>query len=383
MPLLPGLRRRAAVGALLLLLGATVAACSGSTTTPTTQTPTASSTVWLCRPGAVPDPCAVPLIVTRVEADGTTSVVTPHVPADPPADCFYVYPTVSTESGDNADLRIQPAETNAAEQQAAPFSQVCRVWAPMYRQATLGPLLSAGVGTATRLRALQTAYDSLSSAFEDYLAHDNHGRPIVFIGHSQGTVMLIRLLRQHFDAEPSMRSRMVSAVLAGGNVEVPTGKDVGGTFASLPACTSPAQTGCVIAYSTFDQPPPADSLFGRPGTGVSIETDQTRTADLQVLCTNPAALSGGPGPADAFAYLGASGNGTYPTPFVEFPADYQAQCMSQGGATWLNVSRTGPDVRPQVRATLGAAWGLHLYDINLFTGNLVQDVGAEIAAYRP
>ena len=88
-------------------------------------------------------------------------------------DCFYVYPTVSTES-DNANLAIQPAEIAAAVAQASRFSQVCNVWAPMYRQATAAALTD---GAAFKPSVIATAYNSLLSAWRDYLAHDNHGRP--------------------------------------------------------------------------------------------------------------------------------------------------------------------------------------------------------------
>ena len=70
----------------------------------------------------------------------------------------------------------------------------------------------------------------------------------------------------------------------------------------MPACTSPTQTGCVVAYSSFDQPPPADSLFGRPGQGVSDLSGARRTVSgLQVLCTNPADLASDRGrPAEPY-----------------------------------------------------------------------------------
>jgi DUF3089 family protein len=51
--------------------------------------------------------------------------------------CFYVYLTVSTEPGLNSDLTVRPAEVNVAMEQTALFSQVCDVWAPMYRQITV------------------------------------------------------------------------------------------------------------------------------------------------------------------------------------------------------------------------------------------------------
>ena len=172
----------------------------------------------------------------------------------------------------NADLTVQPAEKAAAIVQASRFSQRCTVWAPMYRQVTV-----AGLKGLTTIRTgMATAYASLLAAWKDYLAHDNHGRPIIFIGHSQGAAMLIRLLQTQIDPSPRLRRRMVSAILLGGNVQVPTGRSVGGTFRNIPTCGSASQTGCVIAYSTFGSTPPANSLFGRAGRGVSLQSGQTR-----------------------------------------------------------------------------------------------------------
>ena len=38
------------------------------------------------------------------------------------------------QEGPNADLTIEPQETQIAIDQASRFSQVCRVFAPMYKQ---------------------------------------------------------------------------------------------------------------------------------------------------------------------------------------------------------------------------------------------------------
>ena len=64
------------------------AGTAGAATTTTTSG--ASSTVWLCKPGVVPDPCAGNLSYSVVPATGPTGVVHPKVPASPPIDCFYV-----------------------------------------------------------------------------------------------------------------------------------------------------------------------------------------------------------------------------------------------------------------------------------------------------
>ncbi len=340
--------------------------------------PGSAPTVWLCRPGLPDDPCTSSFQTSVVEASGATSVVDPSVDAASKFDCFYVYPTVSRETTLNADLRIQKTEIVTAIAQAARFSTVCRVWAPMYRQFTLfalQALLTHGPGvTLTVLAALETSYQSLKSGFEDYLAHDNDGRPIVFIGHSQGASVLISLLGQMVDDNPVLRSRLVLAIILGGNVVVPDGHLEGGSFSHIPLCRSAGRAGCVIAYSTFPGPPPAGSLFGRPGTGVSLVTGQTVSAGVHVACVNPGGLGGGNAVLDPLFPTG----GLMATPWVEYPRLYGARCQSAGGATWLEVTKISgaSDARPVVTEAAGPDWGYHEYDVNLALGNLVADTAA-------
>jgi hypothetical protein len=295
-------------------------------------------------------------------------------------DCFYVYPTVSTQPSDNSSLVVQPAETAAAVAQISRFSQVCRIWAPMYHQRTESSLLK-GLGADPQADAV--AYDSVLSAWKDYLAHDNDGRPVIFIGHSQGAAMLIRLLASQIDPSPALRARTVVAILAGGNVTVPVGQMVGATFQRLPLCTSTSQTGCVIAYSSFPSQPPADSNFGRPGQGVSLQSGQTTTNGVQVACVNPAAIGGGTANLDPY-FLTATSTPAPPavtTPWVTYPDLYASSCDSAGGATWLQVSTLTAAGRPIVTEPLGPTWGYHLNDINLALGDLVNDVKAEESGY--
>jgi hypothetical protein len=341
----------------------------------------ASSTVWLCNPDHATDPCTTSRAATAVTARGGTSAApAPTSRTASRFDCFYVYPTVSTESGVNADLTVQAAERAAAVVQASRFSQRCTVWAPMYRQITV-----AGLAQATKT-ALAIAYESLLSAWKDYLAHDNHGRPIIFIGHSQGSAVLIKLLETQVDPSPSLRKRMVSAILLGGNVQIPTGRVVGGTFRNIPACGSASQTGCVIAYSTFGSPPPSNALFGRAGRGVSVLSAQGGAESQQVVCVNPVTFSARVGSLQPFFWSATSPTPGVRvlTPWVTFPGLYTAQCRRSGGASWLQVTATpGPvDPRPTVSASLGPLWGYHLNDVNLALGNLVTDVGLQEAAYR-
>jgi hypothetical protein len=364
----------------LALVGLAGAAAAPAAAAARTTAITASKTVWLCRPGQADDPCTSNLSSTTVSAHGATQTVATSPSTASKFDCFYVYPTVSGQTTANANLEVQPVETVTAEEQASRFSQVCRVWAPMYRQRTVASLFKNQPG------ADQVAYDSLLAGWKDYLAHDNHGRPIVFIGHSQGAAMLIRLLQNEIDPNPRLRKLMVSAILLGGNVTVPIGKSVGGSFRHIPTCGTATETGCVIAYSSFGTAPPADTLFGRPGTGVSSLSGQTASAGLQVACVNPVTFSTAPGALLPFFF---SANDSVPdvnvrTPWVSFPGLYTARCETIGGATTLQVTPTGipGDPRPLVTASLGPTWGYHVDDVNLALGNLVADVADEEGAVQ-
>src|SRR5688500_19471408 len=92
---------------------------------------------WLCRPGRKGDACDVDLTTTVITADGTMTrePFTPNPKA--PIDCFYVYPTVSTDPGVFSNMVADPAERNVIHQEFARFGSRCRTFAPMYRQVTL------------------------------------------------------------------------------------------------------------------------------------------------------------------------------------------------------------------------------------------------------
>ena len=93
----------------------------------------------------------------------------------------------------------------------------------------------------------------INSAWHDYLLHDNNGRGVILLGHSQGSGQIIRLLSQEVEKSPAERARLIAAYIPGGNLLVPIGKDVGGDLKSTPLCRKSTQTGCVVAYSTFDE----------------------------------------------------------------------------------------------------------------------------------
>lgn len=347
------------------------------------------SVAWLCRPGANSDPCEFTRAATSVPASGSrvaAGLTSVHPPATKKFDCFFVYPTASTERSENSNLVVQANETDVAIDEASMFSQVCTVWAPMYRQATVQALSGLGVHhvSGALSKAEKVAYASVAAAWTSFLDHDADGRPVVLVGHSQGSVLLIKLIATLIDPSLSLRSKLVVAILAGGNVQVPTGKTVGGSFKHVPLCTSGSQTGCVIAWSSYPSQPPADSLFGRPGQGVSLQGGQKESVGQQVACVNPAAIGGGTAPLDDY-FLREVEKVTPPvsTQWITFPGLYTGDCRSQGGATWLQVTDVAAhgDHRPVVTESDGPSWGYHSDDINLVLGDLVRDVAVEEASW--
>ncbi len=337
--------------------------------------------VWLCQPAHHPNPCTPGLSTTVFSPTRQAlRVIHPQAVKHPRIDCFYVYPTVSDETTVNADRVVHPEESSIAFYQVARYSQYCRVFAPMYRQITV-PALEAGNHETPA--ELKLPVSDVRDAFHAYLRRYNHGRGFVLIGHSQGSFVLEQLIAKDVDSKPAVRRRMLSAILLGGNVLVKRGKGVGGSFKHVPACRSATQLGCVIAFSTFDQIPPNPSLFGR--TSVKGE---------QVLCTNPAALGGGPAridpifPSQPFApgTLIAAGIGllklTLPTPstvWASEPGAYRARCSSANGAHVLALSSLGG---AQVATpSPDPTWGLHLVDANIALGNLLTVVKSEAAAF--
>lgn len=354
---------------------------------------------WLCWPGAT-DACKTDLATTVIKADGSTTIEPYVADPHPPIDCFYVYPTVSNDPGLLSTMKVEAEEVRVVAQQFARFGAACRLYAPMYRQFTLTALRAAMTGKAPSGPRPITPYTDVRDAWTYYLAHENHGRGVVLIGHSQGSGVLTELIKRDIDGKPE-QARLVSAILMGTSLVVPKGKDVGGDFKSVPLCHAASQTGCVIAYASFrdTSPPPENSRFGRP---------RTPTPDGAAACVNPANLSGGSGAlhsyfssgADFIAAGAATPNPwikgkTITTPFVSVPGLLTAACVSTPEFNYLAIHVNGDEPGPRAHDIPGDIvvmghvlkdWGLHLVDANLAMGNLVDivhDQGAAWVARHP
>ena len=351
---------------------------------------------WLCNPelGEGDNLCAIDLDATIVEADGSTRTE-PHTASEDPAfDCFYVYPTVSADDGANSDLEANQEEIFIISDQAARLNRHCRVFAPIYRQVTVGGLFTASPDD------WRIAYADVLDAFKEYIANRNQGRGFVLVGHSQGTFHLIRLIAEEVERHAYLSEHLISAYLIGGSslapdvdVEVPRGQDLGGTFASTPLCRSADQFGCVVAYSTFraSNPPSAGALFGFASDPDSV-----------VACVNPAALAGGP--AILNSYFPSEITGSFapligemspwadpdsqdpiPTPSYKMPGFLQAECVEQDGFSYLSLIPQADLADPRaddIKGDFEEGWGLHLVDITVAMGDILDLIESQATSWQ-
>lgn len=347
---------------------------------------------WLCLPGRQ-DACTADQTVTVIAADGKHKIVKFKADPAPKYDCFYVYPTVSLDPTPNSDLIIGPEEKQVAAFQAARFTSKCRVYAPLYRQVTLTALRDIMAGKATAADR-KLAYLDVAAAWRTYREKYQAGRGVVLIGHSQGAGILKQLLAEVIENDADQRRLLIAAYLLGTNVAVPAGGDVGGDFKRTRLCKAMDQYGCVVSYVTFraDSPPPENSRFGKvPQPG------------MVAACVNPAALGGGKAVTDAI--LGAKGaglasapmgpwtsdNAPVTTPFVSVPGLISAECVSTNGFSYLAVTVNANPQDPRTDTIVGDVvvngatlkdWGLHLIDMPVEMGDLVNLSEYQAAAWR-
>lgn len=336
---------------------------------------------WLCLPGR-DDACARDLTATEIHPDGTRTIEPFEAVVTPKADCFYVYPTVdlSLVPKNHDDFSNTEPMGGVALAQAARFRRYCALYAPLYRQVSIGMYLQGGERVR---RGLAVAFSDVEAAFSEYLARYNRGRPIILVGHSQGADMVARLVRRFFDGDPALRARLLVAMPIGGNIDAPRGRTEGGTFANVPQCTSSTQTGCVVAYRTYAAGAPAN-----PGPAAPQDGNTT-------ICVNPAdvehntlhALNGAYYPLNDRVRPFMRGVDGVATPWVRFRDLYAGRCVEgDDGFRYLEISlaahpgdvRVNPVDFDKVpgRRTLG----LHILDFQLLQGDLLDQVAARVAA---
>ncbi len=174
-------------------------------------------------------------------------------PARDKVDVFYIHPTGfagnsnwNATVGDDTGMGIPVSVMLAG--QASVFNGCGQLYAPEYREANLlsfmAPLLAPERTDA--YQALDLAYEDVARAFDYFIEHYSKGRPFIIASHSQGTHHALRLLAEKIDRTP-LYGRLIAAYAIGYGIP----KDYfDRVFHDVVPCESPTQTGCLITWDT-------------------------------------------------------------------------------------------------------------------------------------
>lgn len=278
---------------------------------------------------------------------------------------FFVHPTSYLDRSNwNAPIGDAEAERIAriyVRGMASPFNAASEIWAPRYRQATMGAFLT---DAPEAQQAIDAAYADVREAFGYFVESVGEKTPIVIAGHSQGSLHVIRLLREEVNGTP-LADRLVAAYVIGWPISIE--RDVAAI--GFPACATPAQTGCLISWSSYAEP--ADPAPVLETYSRSIGFDGTPRGTSDILCTNPLTGRFG-GSAPASANLGTLVPDETMSNGELLPGAVPARCDERGLLLIGDPPQMGSYVLP--------GNNYHVYDIPLFWANTKADVVRRVRA---
>lgn len=327
--------------------------------------------MWYSRPGiGIDDPARWQPAFAPPE-DSPSPSPTPAASETPlPAFAvFFIHPTSYLETAQtakwNAPLDDRASQTRARvflRGMASPFNKASEIWAPRYRQAAFGAFLTDDPQAD---EALDLAYRDVAQAFAFFVDSLDPDTPIVLAGHSQGTVHLMRLLREKVIGTP-LEARLAMAYGVGWPISIRHDLPALG----IPACATPDQAHCLVGWASFAEPAEPGIFMTRYKALPGLD-GQPRGED-PILCVNP--LTGTlNGAAEASANAGTLKPGPDYSSGELIPGAIPARCDARGLLLIGGPPDMGSGVLP--------GNNYHAYDIPLFWRNLQLDVARRMRAW--
>jgi hypothetical protein len=186
-------------------------------------------------------------------------------------DIFYVYPTLgfSTDTLNPAVL----ADISRQEARDAAFSNQrfnhevyagdeYNFFSPFYRQRTMNALTE---GFENEEQIMQIPVSDITAAFQHYMTHYNGGRPFMLLGHSQGSAVLLELLK--YNMSQAQYEQMIAVYLIGWQI---TREELDEFPDRLIPARGSNDTGVIIMYNSL----------------TTLDAKSPRI-DRSVVCINP------------------------------------------------------------------------------------------------
>lgn len=289
--------------------------------------------------------------------------------SNPKADVFYIYPTIfrsaTAWSQDPREAATNAwADQSAIARQSSVFTGCCRVFAPRYRSASYKALTTPGM----RDPGYALAYKDVERAFDWYLKHENHGRPFILAGHSQGALHIATLLEKRVDGTP-LQKQLVAAYIVGINLAQ---GDFGRKFHSVVPCATPAQTGCAVQWNSMlagSDIAATAALYEKPYLD-RFHTDEGKTT----LCVNPLTFAADRPEAPASADLGSVPG----APGLGIMAPLRAGVVAAHCQQGLLVVERPADLALDPLPGTGV---MHYHDFGLFWANIRANAVARTKAF--
>ncbi|GAB5347872.1 DUF3089 domain-containing protein [Alteriqipengyuania sp. 357] len=302
-------------------------------------------------------------LVEQASEAGSRRITAEETTDAPPFAVFFVHPTSYIPTNMDRDIRWNAAFGNEEAEQrarlflrglASPFNSAAEIWAPKYRQATVGAFIT---DKPEAEQAIDAAYRDVEKAFDYFLESVAEDRPIILAGHSQGSLHLLRLLRERVKGR-ELENR-IAAVYA---VGWPISLDHDLPVLPLPGCERANQAGCILSWVSFADDGDPTQLLSRYKASPGF--DGELRGDGAILCVNPiTGFQSSAAPAD-------DNKGTL-VPSEDLASGelvagaVGARCDEQG------VLRIGDP--PEMGSAVLPGRNYHVYDIPLFWRNVQED----------
>lgn len=273
---------------------------------------------------------------------------------DSEIDVFFIHPTTYiSNSYWNQPLSdsVNTAKTirKSIEPQALLFDSIANVFAPRYRHATFYSFFDAD---SNGIKALNIAFLDIKTAFEYFIAHANEDKPIIIAGHSQGSFLGIKLLKDKHIQE-LIGDRLVIAYLIGWPVQEDDLLEMPYTF-----CEDSRDLGCIASWNAQ-----------KKHTPVSMKS---YTGKAKVYSTNPLSWK-----TDSEYYSKSYNEGAY-IMVGDSTVIRPHYIGAQNYKGFLAIDRPPDQKELKIRRHSG---NYHVYDIAFFYKNLQENASLRKEVY--
>jgi len=242
----------------------------------------------------------------------------------------------------------------------SPYGESGRLFAPFYRQASLYAFMT---NREDAQQAQDFAYQDVKRAFEVFLQQSPPERPIVLVGHNQGSSHVQRLLIDYFQGP--LKDRLAVAYVIDHPLPL---ESFDGPLANLSPCNGPDETQCVVAFGSFT---PKDKVIAERFLEKSLVFDGHEYKAINnrpTLCINPLLWTQAEDYAPARLHLGGVAAEGLDPDMTPAPMTKQSGTQCQNGLLLVDKPSS-----KSLRRPLAVGAKFRTLPSNLFYEDLKQD----------